>query len=431
MLAFGAPGVLGPAMPPYGSFAVAELRQRVKAMATMRDGPLTVSLALSAIINGQCSIKDAMAGTVPLGLYIVGQSAIRGTLDVLENLVNLITNIIGMSKIQEGVTFSLALGTAIKAKSDIRDNWSGSVALGFYLTANSYMRVATETIVALFQRMNVQAKASFNATGALAMSAQISAKTYIAYRFSGAVTVIMQMTGMSTSRFGTSFVANLATRIAAMSEATFVTSLSTQIRAIIITSQSKMRAGISSLNLVMTLHIGAQTKARFGLAGFFASLAARIAAMCQFGLFKSPQGGSPMADLDQGGQFATKARVWRGPTLGWIIQDIAPEIYITASPATIEAGNSIILVNFAGPCSITLPNVVEWVQNHYDAGASRTAFDRSLLIKDYFGNAGTNPITIFPYSGQNIGGFSSWQIVGNFADVKLYPAKDSTGWFVA
>jgi hypothetical protein len=106
-------------------------------------------------------------------------------------------------------------------------------------------------------------------------------------------------------------------------------------------------------------------------------------------------------DLDQSGNGWQVARVYLGPSLGWVYVQIKPTRTITAAgTSSILPGDSIILVNVAGAVALNLPDVRQWVQE--PAYQPATAFERVLYIKDLGGFAAANPITITPFGTQTI-----------------------------
>lgn len=135
--------------------------------------------------------------------------------------------------------------------------------------------------------------------------------------------------------------------------------------------------------------------------------------------------------LDQGGGRTRYARIYAGPTLGWVEVPVAKETQVVATPYTVLLPDVYLLVNKAVGAvqSILLPDVSLWVLQSTIQTYS-TGWDRSLTVCDFKGDAGTNNITITPFGTQKINTLSSWVIGANNACVCLRPLSDLTGWFV-
>jgi hypothetical protein len=135
-------------------------------------------------------------------------------------------------------------------------------------------------------------------------------------------------------------------------------------------------------------------------------------------------------DLDQSGNGWQVARVYLGPSLGWVNVQIKPTRLVTAAgTSSILPGDSIILVNATGAVALNLPDVRLWVQE--PAYQPATAFERVLYIKDLGGNAAANPITITPFGTQTIDLLAqNFTIVQNRQVIRLYPLNDLSGWWV-
>lgn len=133
-------------------------------------------------------------------------------------------------------------------------------------------------------------------------------------------------------------------------------------------------------------------------------------------------------DLDQGGNTYQKVRVWMGPSLGWVDQQVKPNFNIvTSGTFTLSAGTSIVLVNVAGLVTVNLPSVVAWLNE--PVYNPMTAFERALWIKDLGGNAAAFNITITPFGTQSIDKLAqSFTIVQNRQLLRLYPLNDLSGW---
>lgn len=138
-----------------------------------------------------------------------------------------------------------------------------------------------------------------------------------------------------------------------------------------------------------------------------------------------------LTDLDKGGTNCQFAKTWMGPTLGWMMLPVMPEIIISSAAAlVIGPYNSRVLLN-AAVKAITLPSVSAWVLAQ-TAQANISAFDRSLWIKDLVGSAGigANAIVLTPNGTDKIDTLASWKIETAGELIRLYPMTDLTGWYV-
>jgi hypothetical protein len=137
-----------------------------------------------------------------------------------------------------------------------------------------------------------------------------------------------------------------------------------------------------------------------------------------------------MADLDQGGTPIQAVVVDLGPSLGGVSTLIGPQTkVVSAGTFTIVPGTSTVLVNAAGPVTLLLPSASAWVLE--PAYQPATAFDRSLWIKDYGGNAAAFHITITPNGTDVIDNATgNIQLITNFQVRHLIPLLDLTGWFL-
>lgn len=109
---------------------------------------------------------------------------------------------------------------------------------------------------------------------------------------------------------------------------------------------------------------------------------------------------------------------------------VMPELIITSAAAlTIPAYASRVLLN-AAVKAITLPSVAQWMLASLPL-ANTAAFDRSLWIKDYIGDASVGaPIVITPNGTDTIDTLSSFSIVTNFDLIRFYPLTSLLGWYV-
>lgn len=133
-------------------------------------------------------------------------------------------------------------------------------------------------------------------------------------------------------------------------------------------------------------------------------------------------------DLDQSGQSYQQIRVYLGPSLGWVTVRIKPETQVTTATYSVQAGDSILMVNRAGVVTIQLPSVAVWVkENFYNPS---TGFERALWIKDLGGNAAAFNITINPFGTEKIDNLQqAFTIVQNRQLLRLYPLNSLEGWY--
>jgi hypothetical protein len=136
-------------------------------------------------------------------------------------------------------------------------------------------------------------------------------------------------------------------------------------------------------------------------------------------------------DLDQSGQGFQRVRTYLGPSLGWKDELVSPSTHITIGGAhTVLPGESLLLVDVAAPVTIFLPDVVKWFQQTDDRPA--TSFERSIVIKDFGGNAANFNIIVTPFGQQFIDNVQSSLVISTARSaVKLIPLVDLTGWAVA
>ena len=137
-----------------------------------------------------------------------------------------------------------------------------------------------------------------------------------------------------------------------------------------------------------------------------------------------------LLQTDQGGSNCQWTKVYLGPTLGWAMLPIVPELEITSAAAlTIPAYASRVLLK-AATKAIQLPKVSQWMLATLPL-ANTSSFDRSVWIKDYVGDASSGaPIVITPNGSDTIDTLSSYSIITQNDLLKLYPLTDLTGWFV-
>lgn len=133
-------------------------------------------------------------------------------------------------------------------------------------------------------------------------------------------------------------------------------------------------------------------------------------------------------DQDQGGHGFQRVRTYLGPSLGWVEELVQPTTHLTtAGVYVVQPGDSVILVDVAAGVTIDLPDVRTWMQQTaYQPG---TAFDRSLTIKDFGGNASNFNIVIAPFGQQTLDNIATSIVVSvSRSTVKLLPLNNLTGW---
>jgi len=137
-------------------------------------------------------------------------------------------------------------------------------------------------------------------------------------------------------------------------------------------------------------------------------------------------------DLDQGGQYFQKVRIYLGPTLGATEVQVQPQIRITVGgTTTLNPGNYVVLVD-AGPNNVTiqLPDVAAWMK--VLPFLPGTDLEAAIWIKDLGGNARTNNIVINPFGSQTIDKLPQLKIIQTRQLVRLYPLTvDLSGWVAA
>ena len=136
-------------------------------------------------------------------------------------------------------------------------------------------------------------------------------------------------------------------------------------------------------------------------------------------------------DLGTNTQFQS---VWLGPSLGWQLLPVAPELYISIPGALIVPPfASRLLLTAAGVGPITLPSVSEWMTGQLGGStiANQACFDRSLWIKDLaYAASALTPIVIAAAGSDTIDGQATFQIVEAGAMIEIYPMTSLVGWYV-
>ena len=122
---------------------------------------------------------------------------------------------------------------------------------------------------------------------------------------------------------------------------------------------------------------------------------------------------SNLTNLDVGTnvQFAP---VWLGPSQGWQLLPVVPELDVTsAAPLTIPAYASRVLLK-AAVKAIALPSVRQWIIPNLPL-TNVTALDRSISIKDFVGAASVAaPVVITPNGTDTVDGRASYSIITSY-----------------
>lgn len=127
-----------------------------------------------------------------------------------------------------------------------------------------------------------------------------------------------------------------------------------------------------------------------------------------------------MADLDQGGTYRTRQRVFMGPSIGWTEISYAILRVTTGGITQVQLGNSVVTVNFNGLVTLQLPQF-----KGSTAGAialPATFYNETMTLIDTGGFASiANPITINAGAGELISGLASIQITSQNGAFVLQP----------
>jgi hypothetical protein len=139
-----------------------------------------------------------------------------------------------------------------------------------------------------------------------------------------------------------------------------------------------------------------------------------------------------LTNLDVSGTNCQFIRAYLGPSLGWQLVPVVPELLVsTTGPFTVPNYASRILLSVAGVTPIRLPLVSAWVNAQSPIGANVAAFDRSIWIKDLVGAASPASPTVVNASGSDlIDGLSSYSIITKAALLRLYILSDLSGWYI-
>lgn len=137
-----------------------------------------------------------------------------------------------------------------------------------------------------------------------------------------------------------------------------------------------------------------------------------------------------LAQLDQGGSNCQFVKTWMGPTLGWMILPVVPELEITSASALVIGPYTSRVILNAAVKAIALPSVKQWMTAALPL-ANTSAFDRSLWIKDLVGSASfVSPIVVTANGTDTIDLLASYQIATPNDLIRLYPLTDLSGWYV-
>jgi hypothetical protein len=137
-----------------------------------------------------------------------------------------------------------------------------------------------------------------------------------------------------------------------------------------------------------------------------------------------------LQNLDISGTNCQFKDVYLGPSLGWKVVPVVPQLIITsAATFTVPAYASRVLLN-AAVKSVLLPKVSAWMLANTPQG-NIAAFDRSLWFKDLAYAAGTGGAIVFTPNGTDkIDGFSSYSLSMAGGTARFYPMTDLSGWYV-
>jgi hypothetical protein len=129
---------------------------------------------------------------------------------------------------------------------------------------------------------------------------------------------------------------------------------------------------------------------------------------------------SSQLDLDQGGTYREKARVYLGPSIGWVEVSWQAILNVTAGGTTnILRGTNLILVNFNGAATIQLPSFKATAAGGMAIPAQFALIP--IVICDVGGFAFANPITVLPFGTELISGLASVPIASNFGSLVIRP----------
>lgn len=132
-------------------------------------------------------------------------------------------------------------------------------------------------------------------------------------------------------------------------------------------------------------------------------------------------------DLDQGGTFRQWAKMFMGPSVGWVSVPVDAVLNITAGGTySIARGTSLILLNVNALVTLNLPSSKaspagpqalpgQWVIN-------------PVTIVDVGGFASSRTYNIVPFGSELISGLVSVQLATDRGTVILIPILTTGGW---
>lgn len=132
-------------------------------------------------------------------------------------------------------------------------------------------------------------------------------------------------------------------------------------------------------------------------------------------------------DLDMGGTFRQWAKMFMGPSVGWVSVPVDAVFNITAAGTySIARGTSLILLNVDANVDIELPSSLaapqgpqalpgQWVIN-------------PVTIIDIGGFASSRTYNIVPFGSELISGLASVQLATDRGTVILIPILTTGGW---
>ncbi len=124
-------------------------------------------------------------------------------------------------------------------------------------------------------------------------------------------------------------------------------------------------------------------------------------------------------DLDKGGRLRLWDKIYLGPSLGWIMQQVTSIVKVAvAGTVTLDPGVTLVEVNVVGAVTVVLPDSVPYPGT----------IANPITVVDTGGNAEANSITIQGSGGQLIMGLASIQITSNFGSFTLVPDTVTGGW---
>lgn len=129
-----------------------------------------------------------------------------------------------------------------------------------------------------------------------------------------------------------------------------------------------------------------------------------------------------------GGQIWAWMNIDAGPSIGWVRRPMWNDKYLVLAdgPYNVKPFDWRLLVNLTTPASfeIHLMDVVLWMRQPYGLFP--------IQVKDVGNTAGTQPITIFPFTGQRIDNLDPVvdyvQIISDGGSLTVEPKSDLSGW---